>query len=102
MSEMILESYNNGTDNWDAASFKVEMKDIWESLRPYYNKLHAYVRMELRKNPDYANKIQKYGSIPAQLFGNMWAQTWANLENGTKPFPNAPSLDATNAMKAKV
>jgi hypothetical protein len=42
MSEMILESYNNGTDGWSAASFKTEMHETWESLRPYYNKLHSY------------------------------------------------------------
>jgi hypothetical protein len=58
--------------------------------------------MKLRENPGYTDKIDRFGSIPAHLFGNMWAQSWSHLENSTKLFPDAPSLDATDAMIANV
>ena len=102
MSEMWLEPYNDGTAGWTAANFKRLMLDTWDQLKPFYRKLHAYVRMKLRQDPNYEARIKKYGYIPANLMGNMWAQDWAALENRTKPYPNVPSLDATEAMKRKV
>ena len=102
MSEMWLEPYNDGTAGWTAANFKRLMLDTWEELKPFYRKLHAYVRMKLRQYPNYEARIKKYGYLPSNLMGNMWAQDWAALENRTKPFPNVPSLDATEAMKRKV
>jgi peptidyl-dipeptidase A len=74
MSEMWLAGYDDETANWTAVAFKKQMLNTWEELRPYYNKLHAYVRMKLRRIPEYADRITKYGNLPAHLLGNMWAQ----------------------------
>ena len=40
--------------------------------------------------------------IPAHLLGNMWAQTWENIEDVVKPFPDSPTLSTTDAMKEQV
>jgi hypothetical protein len=32
----------------------------------------------------------------------MWSQEWDNIERITKPFPDLPANDATNAMLRKV
>ena len=50
------------------------------------------------KNAD----IQLDGKLPAHLLGNMWAQTWGNIDDIVKPFPDAPILSATAAMKEQV
>ncbi|CAN7982506.1 unnamed protein product, partial [Ixodes hexagonus] len=51
---------------------------VWQEVEPLYKKLHAFVRMRLRKL--YANNpLPEDGTIPAHLLGNMWAQTWTNL-----------------------
>ncbi|CAG7835512.1 unnamed protein product, partial [Allacma fusca] len=98
MGEFWAASYDNGKADFSAHTFQKEMLGLWGQLKPYYNKLHAYVRMKLRKTSSYADKIKKYGYLPANIMGNMWAQEWTSLEGSTKPYPNAPSLDATGAM----
>ena len=42
------------------------------------------------------------GRLPAHLLGNMWAQTWENIEEIVKPFPDSPTLSTTDAMKNQV
>lgn len=37
--------------------------------------------------------------IPAHLLGNMWAQSWVNLYDRIKPFPNASLVDVTAKMQ---
>lgn len=74
MSEMWMVTYNDGTPDWTTAKFKQQMLDIWEDIRPMYETLHAYVRMKLRRMPQYKGVIEKCGYIPAYLTGNMWAQ----------------------------
>ena len=32
----------------------------------------------------------------------MWAQTWENIEDMLKPFPDSPTLSTTAAMKKQV
>jgi hypothetical protein len=34
--------------------------------------------------------------------GNIWAQSWFNIEDIVKPFSDAPTLSATAAMQAQV
>jgi hypothetical protein len=74
MSEMWLAGYDDESPEWTAVAFKKQMLDIWEQLRPNYNILHAYVRMKLRRLPEYEDKISKYGYLPAHILGNMWGQ----------------------------
>lgn len=74
MSQMWLTGYDDESPDFDAVIFKRQMLDIWEELRPYYNILHAYVRMKLRRLPEYQDRITKYGYLPAHILGNMWGQ----------------------------
>jgi peptidyl-dipeptidase A len=42
------------------------------------------------------------GMIPAHLVGNMWAQSWLNVYDLTRPRPNAdPGYDLTELLEAK-
>ena len=41
------------------------------------------------------------GPIPAHLLGNMWAQSWVNIEDLVKPYPDKPSIDVTAKMEAE-
>lgn len=71
---MWLIKYNDGSPDWTTEKFKEKMLNIWEDIRPMYEALHAYVRMKLRRIPQYKDIIEKCGYIPAYLTGNMWAQ----------------------------
>ena len=43
--------------------------------------------------------MEKNGPIPAHVLGNMWAQSWGNIVDLVKPYPNKPSIDVTAEMK---
>jgi peptidyl-dipeptidase A len=48
------------------------------------------------------NVVKKRGPIPAHLLGNMWAQTWDNIQDFMLPFPNRESTDITPNMIKQV
>ena len=59
--------------------------------------LHAYVRNKL--NLHYGDTVMDAtGPMPAHLLGNMWAQSWQNIADLVKPYPDKPSIDVTAAM----
>jgi peptidyl-dipeptidase A len=92
MSEMSLATFEDGSADWNPKDFKTEILQFWHQIQPTYNVIHAYVRMKLRQNPLYADKIGPTSSIPANLVKNMWSQDWLGLYDSTKPFPAAQSI----------
>ncbi|MGA2984572.1 MAG: M2 family metallopeptidase [Terriglobia bacterium] len=80
--------------------FARELDRLWEQVRPLYLQLHAYVRWKLREK--YGDTIVPAGGpIPADLLGNMWAQTWDNVYSLVAP-PNAdPGYDLTQILKSR-
>ena len=52
-------------------------------LKPFYEKIHAYMRMKLR-NSRYGNHISQY--IPANLLGTVNSGNWDSLTAFTMPF----------------
>ena len=42
--------------------------------------------------------MSENGPIPAHLLGNMWAQSWSNLADLLRPYPNKPDIDVTEEM----
>ena len=84
-------------DSYESDTFKEEMAETWEGLKPLYEELHAYVRHKLHSF--YGPEVLKdSGAIPAHLLGNMWAQSWNNIADILKPFPAKPSINVTGAM----
>ena len=91
------------TGEWWRSWYEVDnlpeiVEGLYQSLKPLYQELHAYVRFKLR---DTYPQISKDGPIPAHLFGNMWAQSWANIYDLVEPYKNKSSLDVTKTMVAK-
>ncbi|KAF2357889.1 Peptidase M2 peptidyl-dipeptidase A [Trinorchestia longiramus] len=99
-----LNGFDNMGEMWlypyESATFKDDMKKLWQQLRPLYEQLHAYVRRKLRETYG-EDKVSKRGAIPAHLLGNMWAQSWSNIYDLIQPYPNKPSLDVTQFMIAQ-
>jgi peptidyl-dipeptidase A len=81
-------------------AFVREVDRLWEQLRPLYLQLHAFVRTRLaaRYGPDV---VRSGGTIPAHLFGNMWAQEWSNVYALVAPPSIAPGTDVTALLTAK-
>ena len=58
-----------------SSSIVVDGKE--RSLALFYKQLHAYVRTKLVKEyNDQGADIKENGFIPANVLGNMWAQSW--------------------------
>lgn len=87
---------------WETPDIKTQTADLWLQLKPFYEKLHAYVRMKL--NAKYPGKLPKDGTIPAHLLGNMWAQQWSNImaNTGLDPYPDVAPIDVSAALQSQV
>jgi len=97
-----LNNFSDTGDMWlrhyESESFKLDVEDIWATIMPFYEEIHAYVRAKLRQvyGPSI---IGDDGMMPAHLLGNMWAHSWGNVYSFTVPFPNKTSVDLTEQMK---
>jgi peptidyl-dipeptidase A len=80
-------------------AFARELDRLWEQVKPLYLSLHAYVRWKLREK--YGDAVPASGPIPAQLLGNMWAQTWDNVYPLVAPKDGDPGFDLTQILKAR-
>jgi peptidyl-dipeptidase A len=85
---------------WETEDFEEQMATLWKTVEPFYQKLHAFVRMKLRKQ--YPNKMPTDGTIPAHILGNMWGQSWGNIFDLVAPFPNKKSVNVTEALNQQV
>jgi len=75
-----------------------ELDRLWEQVRPLYLQLHAYVRWKLREK--YGDQVvPASGPIPADLLGNLWAQTWDNVYPLVAPPNGDPGYDLTKILK---
>ena len=62
--------------------------------------MHAYVRHKLHLH--YGDEVMKpTGPMPAHLLGSMFASSWGNTIDRTKPYPDKPNIDVTEAMVEK-
>uniref|UniRef100_T1J0B9 Angiotensin-converting enzyme n=1 Tax=Strigamia maritima TaxID=126957 RepID=T1J0B9_STRMM len=95
--------FKNKAEMWlydyETPNFDKEAEKIMMELKPFYDHLHAYVRKKL--SFVYKDKILLDGPIPAHLLGNMWAQSWENIEDIVQPFPQSPTVNVTSAMLVK-
>jgi len=84
-------------DPYESATFIEEMEETWFGLKPLYEQLHAYVRHKLNKHYG-SDIVSDTDALPAHLLGNMWAQSWNNIDDIVRPYPNKPSLNVTGEM----
>ena len=84
--------------NWESETFKQDIEKLYKEVEPLFKKLHAFVRMKIKKF--YKNqRFPKDGTIPAHVLGNMWAQSWGPILNKIDPFPEVKSIDISEEMK---
>ncbi|ELU13139.1 hypothetical protein CAPTEDRAFT_175968 [Capitella teleta] len=98
-----MNGYDDNGDYWrswyEMETFAEECERIWQQLRPLYEQLHAYVLRKLKEvHADHIDEFPFTGHIPAHLLGNMWSQSWGNIEEFVRPAPEKPGLDVTEEM----
>ena len=93
--DFLRSEYEQGDD------FELNLRRVWENIKPLYNELHAYVRYRLRNLYGSKLNISMSGTIPAHILGDMYAQNWENIFDVVKPYSNVQNIDITEAMKGK-
>lgn len=56
-------------EDYESTTFKDDVEQLWQTLKPLYQNLHAYVRAKLRGV--YGDQISNDGLIPVHLLGNL-------------------------------
>ena len=88
--------YDMPPEQFDALAEK-----LWQQVKPLYDGLHCYARARLAKRYG-ADKVPSGQPIPAQLFGNMWAQQWNKIyPDILKPYREASIETADALLKAQ-
>ncbi|XP_077869905.1 angiotensin-converting enzyme-like [Saccoglossus kowalevskii] len=85
---------------YEVDDLEEQVLEMYDTLKPLYLNLHAYVRRKLIGvyGEDYVNPK---GAIPAHLLGNMWAQQWHNVYYLAEPYPGRQPIDITPTLKAE-
>jgi len=83
-------------NDFETENFVEDMMNLWNEVEPLYLELHTYVKNKLRNV--YGDKLDDSDLIPAHILGNMWAQSWENIFDIVKPFPDATGVDVTKSL----
>lgn len=82
----------------DPEEFAAATDRLWGQVRPLYDELHCHVRAKL--NEQYGDGAVPLGQpIRADLVGNMWAQSWANVYDLVAPGEADPGYDLKALLK---
>lgn len=84
-------------ESYEDVKFVENVDKMWSQVEPLYKELHTYVKRKLEKI--YPQMDKKSDLIPAHLLGNMWAQSWINLYDQTKPYEKGSLIDITDKLK---
>jgi peptidyl-dipeptidase A len=88
--------YDMSPEEFDALSEK-----LYQQVKPLYDGLHCYVRARLARRYG-EDKVSAGKPIPAQLLGNMWAQTWNKIyPDILKPYPAVHVETADARLRAQ-
>ncbi|MFQ5347220.1 MAG: M2 family metallopeptidase [Rhodothalassiaceae bacterium] len=80
--------------------FIADVDRLWGEVKPLYDALHCHVRAKL--NEVYGDELVPLDKpIPADLLGNMWAQSWGNIYDLVAPGNTAPAYDLTKILEEK-
>lgn len=55
--------------SYESDTFKEELESVWQTVKPFYQQLHAYVRAKLRSHYG-EDRVPRNEPIPAHLLGN--------------------------------
>lgn len=92
------ELWRSGYD-MPAADFAREVDRLWLQVKPLYDALHCHVRARLAES--YGGEIVPTdGPIPAHLLGNMWSQSWLNLDDLVGPAAEDPGYDVDALLQS--
>ncbi|KAL8582106.1 hypothetical protein ACOMHN_004026 [Nucella lapillus] len=83
--------------SYETENFEQDVAALFKELQPLYQQLHAFVRRRLKKQ--YGEDVFPASwHIPAHLLGNMWGQSFQNIEDLLMPYPDKPLFDVTPHM----
>lgn len=96
-----INGFPSGAEMWlgeyEDETFEEQLEEIMRQIQPFYAQLHAYTRFKIRKA--YGDEVvSEKGPIPMHLLGNIWGQSWVDIEDLLIPYPGKKELDFTDRM----
>lgn len=86
---------------WDdegTGDLRQDVLRLWNEMKPLYLRLHAYVRMKLRRV--YGDQMPPDGTIPAHITGNMWGQSWSEIfDTILAPYPSSERFNVESELR---
>ena len=84
----------------EADAFTEESDRLWGQVKPLYDELYCHVKTKL--NDKYGDEIVPLDQpVRADLFGNMWAQSWDNIYDIVAPDLGGEDVDLTKLLEEK-
>ncbi|XP_069675481.1 angiotensin-converting enzyme-like isoform X2 [Periplaneta americana] len=83
-------------NEFETDNFVDDMMKLWQQVEPLYLELHTFVKRRLRGV--YGDLLGDDDLIPAHVLGNMWAQSWENIYDIVKPYPDAALVNVTSSL----
>jgi len=84
-----------------AEEFDAESERLWQEVKPLYAALQCHTRAKLAEKYG-ASRVPPGKPIPAQLLGNMWAQSWNKIyDDILKPYPAVQIESADRRLAAQ-
>jgi peptidyl-dipeptidase A len=81
--------------------FDAETERLWQQVKPLYAALQCHARAKLAEQYG-ESRVPAGKPIPAQLLGNMWAQTWNKIyDDILKPYPAVKIESADRELAAQ-
>lgn len=98
--------YESVRDLWlskydmEPEAMAAEVDRLWSQVAPLYEQLHCYVRAQLAEQ--YGDEVVPADQpLRADILGNMWAQTWGNVDEFVVPEGQGVGYDLTEILVAQ-
>jgi len=89
-----------GGYDMEADAFTEEADRLWGQVKPLYDELYCHVKTKL--NDKYGDEVVPLDQpVRADLFGNMWAQSWDNIYDIVAPDLGGENIDLTKLLVEK-
>jgi len=81
--------------------FDAESERLWQEVKPLYAALQCHTRAKLAEKYG-THRVPAGQPIPAQLLGNMWAQSWNKIyDDILKPYPDVQIESADRQLASR-
>jgi peptidyl-dipeptidase A len=97
--------YKDAGDMWRSVyedkTFEKTVSDLWDGVKPFYEKLHGFVRFQMNAAYGPERVGADKNPLPGHIMGEMWASDWSAIYPLVTPYPNSTDgADISEGIKS--